>query len=1236
MALHYYLRRVVCLLLIYIMGASVAYANYSWQNFETLLENGQHAAAIEQLDKHLNNSHAKHDDREWTLALLRGARTRALVYQQASAINYLIYKPWPTDHLPQSILNLALAREYEAYFNESNKPYLLTNSSQGQHSKALSSAQLTDKINHHYELAVAIAQKNNLTTLQAQDYLTQGGFPSTVRANLSDVIVAYWQQFLVNKQHWSSEQRKQLNTLAFSDLLDLEASTASKTEHPLFKVKLLSQQLIREHQKLGNAEEVFEVKRYYVQLLTHLFLSDKNIIQISEFLSKQLRQLGSHYPWWTMGQFQLANLQRKLRQKKSLTHIHDLAVQGSIIHPESLGAIKNRDLINQLELSEYMVTGKKTSDLNDQSIEIEFRNLQKLYFRAWRATKPLPAHLDDELKETTINALLAKKPDNVWVVELPDKFDLRQQTIQHSPQIKQYGQWLIVASINEDFLGARAELQLLSMQFSRFIASVSYNNKKFIVAVYQAENGLPATNVSVDLMKVDNDIQTTLSSVKTDRKGNAVLLRHIDAEHFRILVHQGDDSAFIDIPVLLSLADEAFWSTRKRQAKSLLMTDKDIYIKGDTIYWSLISRKTATKNAISLSANANKNAWLRLFDQNNILLLERTYTTDSGGSASGGINLTLENFPKLFAKKIVDVQSHRLKQLRIESSWGGEKLITVALKSDQKSTQRKPKAFIQLSHLDESYNADELLSIKGHAEGCRPLNSVHNIHWLLLRTSTKSNGQLHSSQVIDRGGASTDHANRFHFQTKLTLGEDKTHQLRHSFSLIVKCSDESTLSASYTKRLLLKDKKSYYSVLNDRNFIVEGESSSLHLLQQDVRSSPLSGKSKWFIYKRLPSKAAENSINKSSCSSPSWMLGSVKQSGVISHNAQGKASLDLKHMESGIYRLRVIPKDNPDQAAYEYDFIIAAASVSKGLSLTGVLLTEKKVLEANNHTLRFIAGSGNKQQWSRLTITHDSKQLASQMLSPGIHLLTFPITEAHQGGINFLLEWVEDNRIAHREIQIEVPWISKRVSLSVSKSKEAGLSGWRLTTMDSKGRSLSKPTKSKVLLYFTEKLESTAVPKPVNLDSLYWQSTASLMRLNSNGRSYPHYFTPKHFPKQLSDVVELPAIRYDVGTDTLLNSERSVFTISPLSSASGANHSANFDILLAGNSGGISEAGLASSKVNPLMHNNPLTHFAESFLDADGGLNIEIPQKFTGKQVHLRAIVTTPDLKTGQLSVILR
>ncbi len=1207
MSLIHSLRRVVCVLLVYAMGIVTAHANFDWQNFETLFENGQYVTAIEKLDTHLGISREKQDDKEWTLSLLRGAKLRAAVHQQGSAINYLLYNQWPEAKLPHAILNLALAREYEAYYLQSAKSFQnqsikeLTDKAKDKHN----GINLIDKISYHYQLAYEIAYRNNFSTQQAETYLTQGDYPVTVRRYLSDVVAAYWLHFLADDTFWTSQQKQSLSLIKLSGLLNFSKLENLTLKHPLLRVKKLSQQLISKHLQFGNQEEVFEVKRFYTKLLTRYFDDKKGIVQLSHYLSDQLRELGTQYPWWTMGQFQLALLQQKLlKNRQPLTPIHDLAVQASIIHPESLGSIRSRQLINELEVSEYTIIGTQTADLNQPSIGIQFRNLQKLYFKAWKTTQPAPTLPND------LSKLLSQKPDKAWSATLLDRFDLRKQSIQHTPAIDAYGQWLVAASPNEDFQEATSDIQFLSMQFTRYVASVSYFNNEFNVSVYRYGNGLPRYNVPVDLLKVEDGTEKVLSTVKTDRKGNAILRRQSDADYFRIRVGQGNDTSTIDVPALLPIKDEASWS--QRRAKSVLVTDKDTYTVGDTLFWSTISRAEASESIPDLRANTGQKGQLRLFDQNNKLLLTKRYVTDASGTASGSIKLSRKSYPKLSSGQV----------FRLEASWGGQKVIRMLTQLGRKAPVSKLPS-IKLLPPSDYYNQGEFFSVQGTARGCHQQASEKNtIHWSLKRSSTKLNGALHSYLEIDRGSTSPDKSGRFSFETQLILGEDKTYQLKHNFTLYVKCHDK------YFKKVLVKqplfhhDRKSYYSVLNAQSFFVEGEANTINLQRNNIHSIGQTGESDWYIYERLPSKLND------------WMRGVLKQVGTVSHATNGRAKLALNLLDSGLYRLRVVPKNKAKQAAFEFDFIIAKAWVSNNLKLPSVLLTETTEFDVNNTTLRLLAGNGNKQ-WSRLTISRDNKQLANQMLSPGIHLLSFPINTKHQGGVHFLLEWVSNEGIAHREINIEVPWTKKQLAVSVSENHRSEQALLRLKVLDDEGEVVANSNKSKALLFFLEVPEGFHGHNLVNLHPLYWQSRSSVMRLNSSGKRYSEYFSePKHIPKVFSDEVKLPHIKFSAKGNDPLNTGRAEFVIPALRESYPPK---NLDAVLNELSSGISDGvdnDISGSSYRG--YHRLKSRFVEAFLDKDGGLDISLPEIFRGKQVQMKVIVVTPDLQTGQLSVIIR
>ena len=1174
MNLFHHFHRVLYCLLIYISGFSVAYANDDWQNIEALLENDQHLVAIEQLDENLKNASSMLDNKEWTLILLRGARLRAIGVSQGAAINYLHYSQWPSDKLSQSILNLALAKEYEQYLIGADGPFSNhTASKKEKKANAFTLTQLFDDINLRYQLAFDIANENNLTIKQAESYLTRGDYPDAVRGKLADVIVAYWQQFLADDTYWTDQQKNDLNILDLSHLLDFQNHESLK--HPLLKAKQLSKQSIKRHQSNGRAEAVFEAKRYYIQLLTRHFSDDRHINQLSDFLSIQLTQLGSQHPWWTMGQFQLLSLKKKLVQQLSLIEIHDLAVQASIIHPTSLGTKKSQELINELEFSEYMITGLQSSELNKPSIEIEFRNLQKLYFRAWRLIEPLPIQIDGELKTKIISTLLTKDSESEWVVNLPDQFDLSKRNIQHSPQINRYGNWLILASPKKNFKDTKSGLQLISMQFSRYVASAEYVDEVFNVAVYQNENGLPESNVSVDLLAVENGIETVLSTNKTDQKGIAKFRRETDADHFQISVRSGDDRLLIDIPSLLPLKDEKAWS--QHQAKSLLMTDKDLYIEGEAIHWSILSRATADKSSIAIMANANQKAWIRFFDENNRLVFKKSFITDDVGTATGKVMLSCDCLPKLFVKSEAtgaaeDIGREQLRitqSYRIETSWGGNK--TIVVKQSKANTEKM----------------------------------------------------------------APDVRNPLEAKEKLSQDDHRRHKLKHSFTLFNEPSEQNTLEVAIEDGSSLNDKRPHYSLLSAQNYFTEGELKAFNLLKNNSHSLLSQEDSRWYIYELLPSPNKATIDGQSAYSSPSWVTGGVKQSGAVVHDSNGKAKLPIKQLESGMYRLRVVSESGLKQSIFEHDFLVVKNGVSKNIKLSGVLLTEKRQLTPNSNTLRLLAGSGGYKQWSRLTISKDDKQLASQMLSPGIHLLNFPINESHEGGLNFSLEWVENNQIAYRDIHVEIPWISKRLALSITEAKDIEAPSWRLKVLDKQRQALVGSTKSKVLLYFTETVKGDVQPEPLNLDSLYWQSRSSAMRLNSNGKSYPHYFSSqsKHFPSHISDIVELPQIRYSLNNKLIDDS--SDFFISPLEAQSslvadiaGMKQSLSLGQLVEQNKDS------PPTLVKDQQHR--LTHFLEASLDTTGSLTIEMPEKFKDKQVNLRAVVVTSDMKTGQLSVTLR
>jgi 5-hydroxyisourate hydrolase-like protein (transthyretin family) len=1205
----------ICLCVLSFLVSSLTYANTDKFDLDTLIKGGGYPSAIEQLDGLLDSLDYSRDVELWTVTLLRGARLRALQSEHKIALDYLQAKSWPKNSLATIILKLGTTSEIEHYLNQ--KSWALVPQSGRNESLAKSNAsefqQQLIKLNKYYQSAFDTSKSNVFTLKQASVYLTESEYPERVRGYLVDLVASRWMEFLSDDLYWSPKHQKQFSSISLDSLLDLQQAKhlLSSEQHPLVTIKHISAVLFEWHDQAGRKEAAFEVSRFYTQLLNRRFSTTEDTVVLSRYLTEQVKQLGSQYPWWAMGQYQLALFKQQMPYKNALLEAHDLAVQASIAHPDSMGAKLSKILLRELEYQEFSVSGLRSSGLGQASLNINYRNVYRLYFKAWRVNDPLPPSLGEGELRVVIDELLKQPVEFEWITELPFRSDLHHHDTQVAPQITEHGQWLVMASPQAEFADVPTKLQLLNIHLSHYVASVSYHDGEFRVAVYDGLRGHALPNIVVELLKVNPKSSDIMATAKTNVHGIATLARRKDAAHYQIRLRNGNDNSIIEIPGLLPLHDEHRWSFQP--AKAVVLTDKSTYKLDDKIFWSMLVKASGTVGKQEPHALIDKNGWIKLYNPNNQLVAEQQLKTDRVGLASGEF---------LVNSKVTESEQGTW---RIESSWHGAKLIEI---------KEDITANLSLDKLPEALTAGQRLSVSGTASAQADGSDNDTISWQLRRVAYLPNGNLQSLVEISQGVAEIN-KQRFELSTILSVDESAS-LLRYRFELQLDYQRKGKSLKTISKTLRLTNDNHYLSILSDKAFYEVEQGAHLIFSKTNSQWQGVSGESQWFLYSlTAPNKAGKQT----DAAAPKWLLGALQQNGSITHFSNGEADLHLKSLAAGVYRLRIINKEYvgskaKERSTAELDFIVVESGNENSKLQAGSVLLAQKAEAHVGDTLKLLAGSGVDEQWVRLSILKQGKLIASHMLSPGVHLLEFPITQSHQGGLALNLEWVERNQIQNKDIFVAVPWDSKQLQLTVNQAEtDVVKDSWTLTAIRSDGKALAN-SESRVLVYYSEVVDGSYTEERVDLSDLYQQFRPSMIHLDNNGASYPYYFRESRriAPTPLADLKHAE-IRYSNQNNDEYLGKNNSFDMLPMMLVN--TESALGDVRLSASSKAMTNTP-SFSRTSQKTIKAPEQSLQQAVLNADGTLVLTIPESLQGKKVHARILVVSSDLETGQLSVILR
>ena len=112
-----------------------------------------------------------------------------------------------------------------------------------------------------------------------------------------------------------------------------------------------------------------------------------------------------------------------LRDEGDLAQAHQLAQQGVNAWRKTVGGRQCHNLLQEIEAKSANVSTERVWNSPWPTIDVQYRNLTKVYFRAvrddWLERVKRQTYRPEDLDGEQRQALLRKKPDLAWSADLP-------------------------------------------------------------------------------------------------------------------------------------------------------------------------------------------------------------------------------------------------------------------------------------------------------------------------------------------------------------------------------------------------------------------------------------------------------------------------------------------------------------------------------------------------------------------------------------------------------------------------------------------------------------------------------------------------------------------------------------------------------------------------------------------------------------------------------------------------
>ena len=229
------------------------------------------------------------------------------------------------------------------------------------------------------------------STIDIAEFLSENNYPERIRGTLRDRLTYLWADLLANSSFWSPTQSNEKFKLDAALLIHADdalrgVDLTDPTVHPLTRLAAILGDLERWHNRQDRPEAAFEARLDRLRRLIQAFgAGSSKTSELRDGLRLSVESFSRDLPWWSMGMARLAEQVRTdEREATPLVAARAIALGGAEAHPESLGAQTCRAIVEQIEAPSVSVASMSNDGTRRRSIELSYKNLTRLYFRAYR------------------------------------------------------------------------------------------------------------------------------------------------------------------------------------------------------------------------------------------------------------------------------------------------------------------------------------------------------------------------------------------------------------------------------------------------------------------------------------------------------------------------------------------------------------------------------------------------------------------------------------------------------------------------------------------------------------------------------------------------------------------------------------------------------------------------------------------------------------------------------------
>ena len=505
------------------------------------------------------------------------------------------------------MLETVLADWYWQYFQQNRWRFLqrtATSESPGKDFTTWDLPRLFAEIDKHFQHALAAEPFLKATPVSSWDaLLKKGSMPDSYRPTLYDFIVREALEFYSSGEQAAAKAEGEFELSADSPVFDTVETFIAWEPAPAGKNAMPG----------GGVPPVLRALRLYQQLLRfhqadpppHLALAAADLERITwawntafgetknAACKAALERFSHNFADNEISASAMEREARVLQQENDPLTAHQLAQRGAELFPGSPGGKLCRNLVNEIEAKSVSINTEQVWNCFSNNgaacprISVQYRNIEKLYFRAirydWEVFLQKRHNRPENLSEEERHQVLAKKAAWEWSEDLAPTTDYRERIVSSAaPRNLSPGFYFIAASHDPHFAEKANLIAMTSVWVSDLALVTRVRDGKLEGFVLDANSGEPLNGAEVSVWHLDNiGNRAADPALTTDENGffamkpsqnHGFLFR---ARHHGCEVANGEDFWAYGRP-----DDEA-----RPLAMTVFFTDRAIYRPGQAIQY---------------------------------------------------------------------------------------------------------------------------------------------------------------------------------------------------------------------------------------------------------------------------------------------------------------------------------------------------------------------------------------------------------------------------------------------------------------------------------------------------------------------------------------------------------------------------------------------------------------------------------------------------------------------------